>query len=156
MGKYYAVDLEMRRDTLARLDATAVALDLSVNGFVVAAVAEYLQRKGFAVGAPKPRRRYRDQAGIAVDTSAYKNNETTKAVAMLTKRAIFFPNDWRGCFTQLYIREKIEAKLAVRAAVMAKFEQLKGSGVDVGTTAARTSSVCGTTSAEGSDRFAFA
>ena len=35
---YYRVDLVLRADTLARLDAVALSRDESLNGFVVAAV----------------------------------------------------------------------------------------------------------------------
>lgn len=121
---YYRVDLALRADTLARLDAVALAIDESLNGFVVAAVAEYLQRKGFRVTAPKPRRRFRDQSGNVAGSPAYRSNPTPKPLATMVQRAITLPQEWRGAFTLLSMRDGVEARLAVRAATLARLEAL--------------------------------
>lgn len=148
--RYYTVDLRLRPDTLAQLDAAALSLDMSIQGFVVRAVAEYLQRKGFAVVVPATRRRYRDQTGNTAGTSIYRNSETPKEVKPLSRRTIFFPNDWRGVFARLYIRDHVDSLLAVRAATAAKLETMKGAGIDTRGTAIGCDSMRGAPATGGS------
>lgn len=123
----YRVDLVMRPETLARLDALAVSLDLSIQGFVVLAVAEYLRARGFEVDPPPVRRRYRDQSGFTPCTQAYRKNDKQRAVKVAQKRPIAFPEAWRGHFSGLYLTEQIDARLLVRAATVARMERLKDS-----------------------------
>lgn len=124
-ARHYTVDLRLRPDTLARLDRCAASLDTSIQGFVIVAVAEYLQRKGFAVDVPPVRRRYRDQSATLAGTSAYRNNETPKEVKPLARRTIFFPEAWRGVFVALYIRDHVNAVACVRLATVVRLRGMR-------------------------------